>query len=129
MEHYKIPKLLNDSTFSKFVTRKSVKVNNLSSGHYSSSKNIRFKTSIFRSNLCDYSDAHIVVKGRTSARATENTDLGQKYIAFKNNAPFRSCITKLSRKLIDNAEDLDIVMSMYNLSEYSQSYSMTSGSL
>ena len=50
-------------------------------------------------------------------------------VAFKNNAPFRSCISKLSSTLMDNTEDLDIVMPMYNLLEYSKTYSVTSGSL
>ena len=62
MEHYKIYKLLNDSTVSKFV-KKWIEVNYLSSGQYSVNKNIRFKTSMLRSHLCDYSDAYIVVKG------------------------------------------------------------------
>ena len=81
---------------------------------------------MLRSDLCDYSGAYIVVKGRISVRATENTDTGRKDIAFKNNAPFRSCITKVNNTLMDNSEDLDIVMPMYNLLEYSQDYSMTS---
>ena len=72
---------------------------------------------MFRSDLCDYSDAFIVVKGRINVRATANTDIDQKDVAFKNNAPFRSCITKINSTLIDNAEDLDIVMPMYNLLE------------
>ena len=50
-------------------------------------------------------------------------------LAFKNNAPFKSFISKTNSTLINNAEDLDIVMPMYNLLEYSQNYSMTSGSL
>ena len=62
MEHYKISKLLNNSTVSRFVTKKWVKVNDLSSGQYSVNKNVRFKTSMLRSDLCDY----IAVKG-TSA--------------------------------------------------------------
>ena len=53
MEHYKISKILNDSTVSKFVTKKWFEVNDLSSGHYSVNKNIRFKTSMLRSDLCD----------------------------------------------------------------------------
>ena len=61
MEHYKISNLLNDSTLSQFVTKKWIKVNDLSSGQYSVNKNIRFKTSMFRSDLCVYSDAYIVV--------------------------------------------------------------------
>ena len=55
--------------------------------------------------------------------------MNPKVVAFKNNALFRSCIAKINTALIDNAEDLDIVMPMYNLLEYSQNYSMTSGSL
>ena len=62
MEYYKISKLLNDFTVSKFVTKKRIKVNDLSSGQYSVNKNIRFKTSMLRSALCDYSDPYIVVK-------------------------------------------------------------------
>ena len=125
MKHYKIFKLLERSTVSKFVTKKWVEVNDLSSGQYSVNKNIRFKTLILGSDLCDYSDAYIAAKGRINVKATENTDVGQKDVAFKNNAPFRSCITKINSKLIENAKDLNIVMPMYNLLEYSQNYSMT----
>ena len=64
MEHYKIYKLLNESAVSKFLTKKWIEVNDLSSGQYSASKSIRFKTSMFRSDLCDYSDAYIGVKGK-----------------------------------------------------------------
>ena len=70
MEHYKIPEVLNDYTVSKFVTRKWIEVNDLSSGQYSVNENIRFKTSMLRSDLCDYSDAYIVVKGRISVLKT-----------------------------------------------------------
>ena len=62
-----------------------------------------------------------------AAPANENND-ARKNVAFKNNAPFRSCISKIKSTLIHNTEDLDIVMLMYNLLEYSQNYSMTSGS-
>ena len=68
---------------------------------------------------------HIVVKGGS---VNEN-DKAEKNVAFKNNALFRDGISKINNILIENAEDLDIVMPMYNLLEYSQSYSMTSGSL
>ena len=89
---------------------------------------------MLRSNLYDYSDAYIVVKRKVNVKAIPNADVDRKNVAFKNNAPFRSCITKINSKLIDKAEDLNIVMPMYNLSqsielEYSQNYSMTSGSL
>ena len=72
---------------------------------------------------------HIIVKGRINVRATANNDIEQKDIAFKNNVPFRSCITKINSTLTDNAEDLDMVMSIYYLLEYSQNYSVTSESL
>ena len=91
MEHYKISKLLNDSTVSKFVTKKWVEGNDLSSGKYSDNKNIRFKTSMLRSNLYDYSDSYIVVKGRISVRGANNTNTRNKKLTFKNNTPFRSC--------------------------------------
>ena len=62
MEHYKISKLLNNSTVSKFVTKKWIEINDLSSGQYSANKNIRFKTSMLISDLYDYTDAYIAVK-------------------------------------------------------------------
>ena len=110
MEHYKISKLLNDSAVSNFVTRKWVEVNDLSSGQCSANKNIRFKLSMLRSDLCHYSDAYIVVKGTKyllPAAANEN-DQAEKDVAFKNNAPFRSSIPKINNIWMDNVEDLDI---------------------
>ena len=94
------------------MTKKLVEVNDLSSGPYSVNKNIRFKTSMLRSDLCDYSDAYIVVKrviDLLAAAANEN-DKAEKNVAFKNNVPFRSWISKINNTLIENAEDLDIVM-------------------
>ena len=135
-EHYKISKLLNNSTVSKFSTKHWVEVNDLASGQYSVNKNIRFKTSLSRWYLCDYSAAYIVVKGAIDllAAAANKNDKTEKDIALKSNAPFRSwistsSISKVNSTLTDNAENLDIVMPMYNLLEYSQNYSMTSGSL
>ena len=87
-------------------------------------KNIRFKASIFKSDLCDYIDAHIVVI--INVRATANTDGNKKYSAFKNYVTFRSCITTFNSTFTNNAENLDIVMQMYNLLEYSQNCFMSS---
>ena len=129
MEHYKISKLLNNSAVAKFVTKKWVEVNDLSSGQYSVNKNIRFQTSLLRSDLCDYSNAYIVVKGRVSVTNNNSANRIYKKLTFKNNVPLRSCITKINNIFIDNAEDLDIVMPMYNLLQYSNNYSMTSGKL
>ena len=70
MEHYKISELLSDSTVSKFVTKTWIEINDLSNGQDSVNKNIRFKTSILRSDLRDYSDAYIVVKGTIDLLAT-----------------------------------------------------------
>ena len=86
---------------------------------------------MLRSDLCDYSDAYIVVKGTIDllTTAANENDKAQKNDAFKNDAPFRSCISKINSTLIDNAEDLDIVMPIYNLLEYPQNCFVTSGSL
>ena len=92
MEHYKVSKLLFDSTVSKFVTKKWIEVNDLSGGQYYVNKNIRFKTSMLRSDLHDYSDSYIVVKRRLTVEGTADVKEGNKNLFFKNNAPFRSCI-------------------------------------
>ena len=86
MEHYKISKLLNNSAVSKYVTKIWIKVNYLSSGQYSINKKIRFKTAMLRSDLCDYSDAYIIIKETIDLLAANENDKAQK------NAPFRSCI-------------------------------------
>ena len=80
------------------------------------------------SDLCDSSDAYIVVEETITVRR-ENNDAYDKKLAFKNNAPFTSCITKINNTTIDNAEDSDIVIPMYNLIEYGKNYSKISGSL
>ena len=129
MEHYKISKLLNDSAVSKLVTKKWIKVNDLSSGQYSANKNIRFKTSKLRSDLCDYSDAYTVVRGRITVEGDNDDKTRKKKLIFKNNAPFRSCMSKINNTFIGNAEDFDIVIQMYDLLEYSENYSVTSRSL
>ena len=88
---------------------------------------IRFKTSMLRLALCDYSDAYIVVKGMITVTDPDN-DAYDKGLNLKNNAPFVSCISKINNTLIYNAEDLDIVMPMYNLLEYCKNYGKTTGS-
>ena len=88
---------------------------------------------MLKSSLCDYSDAYILVKGTISANntaadgtAANNTN---KKVIFKNCAPFTNCISEINNTQIDNAKDIDIVMSMYNLIEYSDNYVKTTGSL
>ena len=74
---------------------------------------------MLRSDLCDYSNAYIVVKG-TITIGRPNTEERSKAVAFKNNTPFINCISKINGVKIDKAEDLDVVMPMYNLPEYSK---------
>ena len=78
---------------------------------------------MLRSDLCDYSDTYILVKGKITVAKGFNNDANNnaydKKLSLKNNAPFISCISKINGELIENAEDLDIVMPMYNLLEYS----------
>ena len=78
MKHYKTTKLLNDSTVSKFVIRKWIEVNDLSGGQYSVRKNIRFKTPMLRSDLCEYSNAHVVVKRKITVAGTANPNRKNK---------------------------------------------------
>ena len=86
---------------SKFVTKKWIKANDLSRGQYSINKNIKFKTSILRSDLCDYSDAYIVVERRITAEGNSVVKTRNKKLIFKDNAPFRSCISKINNTVID----------------------------
>ena len=136
MEYQKIVNLLESTSdnLSKFRTRNWVEINDESRGNYANS-DIRFKTTMLRSNLCDYADSYILVKGKTAITgAGANADARQaderdKGVTFKNCAPFTKCISRINNTDIDNAHDTDIVMPMYNLVEYSDDYSKTSGSL
>ena len=87
---------------------------------------------MLKSSLCDYSHPYILVKGTitvnsTAAAAAVNN--ANKKVIFKNCAPFTNCISEINNTQIDNAKDIDIVMPMYNLIEYSDNYAKTSGSL
>ena len=140
MEHDKINNLLlsedNESKqLPKFVTREYVKSKSLSNT-YNENKSIRFKTPMLRSNLCDYSDAYKLVKGTISvtapgvnSNADNIRDKRNRSLILKNNAPFVSCITRNNGELIEDADDLDIVMPIFNLLEYSKNYRKAIGSL
>ena len=91
--------------------------------------NIKFKTSMLKSNLCDYSDTYIVVEGRVRATGINNVNRRNNKLTFKKNGTLRSCIAKINNTYIENAEDLGIVMTTYNLLEYSDNYFTTSGNL
>ena len=102
---------------------------------YNRDSEIKFKTSILKSSLCDYTVPYILVSGTitiTGARDDDNIkrlDKRNKGVVFKNCAPFTDCMSEISNTQIDNAKDIDAVMPMYNLIEYSDNYSKTSGRL
>ena len=134
-EYQKIANLIDDTSNqpSKFRTRNWVEINDESRGVYNVNSQIKFKTTMLKSSLCDYSDAYILVKGTSSVNntaaegaAVNNTN---KKVTFKNCAPFTNCISEINNTQIDNAKDIDIVMPMYNLIEYSDNYAKTTGSL
>ena len=118
MEYQKIANLLNDESNkpSKFRTKNWVEIDDDIRGAYSPNKQIRFKTSMLRSSLCDYSDAYILVKGNISvnntAAAGVDANNTNKNVIFKNCAPFTSCISEINNEQIDDAEYNDIVMPM-----------------
>ena len=132
MEYDKINNLLGNESenLPKFVTRDYVKVNSLSNT-YNENKSIRFKTPMLRSDLCDYADAHILVNGTITVTSQNNVirDKKDRPLILKNNTTFISCITRINGELIEDADDLDIVMPMHNLLEYSKNYRKTIGPL
>ena len=137
MEYQKIANLIDDASNqpSKFRTKIWVEINDESRGTYNVNSQIKFKTTMLKSTLCDHSDAYILVKGKITITgagddaAARQADERDKGVAFKNCAPFSNCISEINNIHIDNAEDIDIVVPMYNLIEYSDNYSKASGIL
>ena len=133
METQKIVNLLNDSEElnSKFATRKWYIINDQNNGQYGrgneneNDSTIKFETKVIKPNLCDYSDAHILVTGdiKTADIAADTN------VVFKNCAPFTRCATHINDEHVETAENLDIIMPMYNLIEHSNNYADFSGSL
>ena len=115
--------------YQNLLLKKQIEVYDQSEKNYSPNKGIRIKTSMLRSDLCNFSDTYIVVEGTITLEGDNNANKQNKNLAFKNNAPFINCISKINGVKIDNAEDLDVVMPMYNLLEYSKNYRKTTGSL
>ena len=127
METRKIINFLNDSSNkeSKFATKKwYVIYSQTTKGKCKQGNTIRFETETTKSSLYDYSDAFILVTGNTTVAASNNID-----IAFKNCAPCSTCKTVINDVFLDEANYIYIAMLMYNLIEYSDNYSDTSGSL
>ena len=137
MEYQKLANLIDGTSNqpSKFRTRNWVEINDESRGAYNVNSQINFKTTMLKASLCDYSDAFILVTGTitiegvgadAAARQVVERDKG---VVFNNSAPFINCISEIINTQIDNATDIDIVMPMYNLIEYSGNYAKISGSL
>ena len=117
----------------KFKTKNWVEINDESRGTYNVNSQIKFKTAMLKSSLSDYSDAYILAKGAITVNNTAAADADanntNKKVIFKNCAPFTNCIIEINNTQVDNAKDIDIVMPMYSLIEYSDNYSKTSGRL
>ena len=106
---------------SKFKTKNCLKINDESRETYNENNQIRFKISMLRSGLCDYSDPYILVKRTiTVAPATATVaNNANRLVIFRNCVPFTNCISRINRTHVDDALDIDLVMPMYNLIEYS----------
>ena len=127
METQKVVKLLNgsDNDNSKFATKKWYIIDIESNGNYSQNDEINFLTRSIESSLCDYSDAYVLVTGDITATPSN----AATQVVFKNCAPFKKCRTEINGTFIDEATHINITMPIYNLIEYSDNYSDTSGSL
>ena len=110
MEHKKVLTLLDEANDSKFTTRKWKIVNDNSKVNYEEGCEITYNTGVLKSNLCNYNDAYILVRGDITV-----TTAPQIQVAFKNCTPLIKCITKIGATTIDDAENSDLVMPIYNL--------------
>ena len=117
--------LLNEACDSKFVARKLNFDNDQSNANCDAGNEIIDSTEVLKSNICDYNDAFILIRGDIITSAHNNTT----QVAFKNCVPLTKCITKIDGTTIDNGEDLDLAMPMYNLIEHNSNFSDTAGSL
>ena len=136
MEYQKIINFLDNTSnqVSKFRIKNWIEINDQSRAVNNTNRNIRFKTTMLKSILCDYKDAYILVKGRITISG-EGADITARLaderntvvIYLKKNATFINCKSEINNTEIDN--DKDIAMPIYNVIEYSDNYLKTSGSL
>ena len=131
MKTQNIANLLNESSneSSKFAMKKRHIINDQNNGQYDEGNvndlTIKFETKVIKPFLCDYSDAYILITGDITV-----TDIAADVnVAFKNCAPFTRCVTHVNDEHVKTAENLDIIMPMYNLLEYSDNYADSSVSL
>ena len=124
MENQKIVNLLKEASDCRFLKKKWNIVNDQSSSNYDSENEIIYNTTALKSNLCDYNDTYFLAGGNITV-AENIAAVG----AFKNYAPFTKSITNIDAATVDDNEDLDLIMLMYNFIEYSSNCSRTSGRL
>ena len=135
MEYQKTANLIDDvqNQPPEFRIKNWAEIDDESRGTYNVNSQIKFKTTMLKSSLCDYSDAYILVKGTVTvintAADVDDANNTNKKVIFKNCAPFTNCTSEINNTQVDNAKDIDIVMPMYNLIKYSDNYAKTSGSL
>ena len=137
MKYQKVMNLLDNTQNepSKLRTRDLVEIFDESRRLYDEDKQIKFKTSMIKSNFCDYDDAYILVSGTTTIDGKGDDDAPEllneinKGLIFKSCAPFTKCTSDIDNTQIDNAKDIEVVIPMSNFIEYSDNYSKTSGSL
>ena len=127
---------LDKDEIPKFTTIKWIEIFDQCNGTYNPNKDIRFKTPQLRSDLCNFNEAYIVVTGKinaTNAQFPDHDDIpnGANYsrkVSLKNSAPFFNCILKINNQLIEDVQDLDFVVPMYNLLNHSKNFRKTTGS-
>ena len=114
----------------KFRTKNWIEINDGARGTFNTKSQIKFKTSMIQSSICDYSDAYMLVSGTITVNELAayggNNNI---QVVFENCTPFTDCISKINNTQIDNANGIDVVMPIYGLIEYKDNYSKTSGSL
>ena len=113
---------------SRFRTKNWVETNDESRGGYTTGSDIKFKTIMLGSRLCDYADAYILVKGTITitgagdAAAVRRVDERDEGVIFNNCAPFTKCISKINYTDIGHAQDIYMIIPMYDLMEYSDNF-------
>ena len=134
MEYQNITNLLDNAWNqpSRFRKKVLIEINDKSRGAYNVNSQIKIKTTTLKSSLCDYSDVYLLVKETitvdNSGTAAVPNNRNIKVVS-KNCAPFTNCISEINNMQVDNTKDIDIVMPTYNLTEYRNNFSKTSGSL
>ena len=126
METQKISNLLNktDLDSKKIITRKWYIIDSLSTT-YDEANSVKFDTKVIKPNICDYSEAYILITGTINNSAA----VGGSIMCFKNCVPFRTCVSHINDEYLEETEFIDVVMPMYNLIEYSDNYEDSTGSL